>query len=263
LTGFDTERFKHAVELRDAGEVEEALREIAALAGSAPDPEAKATLLLNEARCYRLLGRLPEAKEHLVLARSIMPKTEGLLYLEEEDAMLRWHEGDRATALKILDGLHAEYGRYLVRGGHEDLYARIQSSRGMLLAELGRYSEAVPLLEQSLKSDWPTIDIEGLLHDLGLSYLQLGRHADARKVLERLLREGTRADLVADVHLYLGDAYFHEGAYAKAMMEFEWCVGHAGEHKIPTPYLYKWLAVTARHLGMKEEAERYDKLASG
>ena len=263
LTDFDTERLNHAVELRDAGKVEEALGEITALAQSTPDPEAKATLLLNEARCYRLLGRLPEAKEHLALARRVMPKTEGLLYLLEEDAILHWHEGDRATALKILDGLHAQYGRYLIPGGHEELSMRVESSRGMLLAELGRYSEAAPLLEHSFESNSPGIDKEAVLHDLGLSYLQLGRHADARRVLERLLKEGTRADLTAHAHLYLGDAYFHERAYARAMMEFEWCLAHAGEHKIPIPYLYKWLAVTARALGMKEDAERYEKLATG
>ena len=67
--------------------------------------------------------------------------------------------------------------------------------------------------------------------------------------------------MVADVHVYLGDAHFHEGAYAKAMLEFEWCLVHADEYKIPTPYLYKWLAVTARALGMKEDSERYEKLA--
>jgi tetratricopeptide (TPR) repeat protein len=257
----DTERLEKAVAMRESGRVKEALREFVSLTESATDPEEKASVLLNEARCYRLLGRLPEARERLALARSIMPKTEGLLYLEEEDAILHWHEGDRATALKILDGLHAEYGRYLVPGGHEGLYTRIQSSRGMLLAELGRYSEAAPLLERSLESNSSEIDKDGVLHDLGLSYTQLGRGAAAKETLERLLREGLRADLVPSARLYLGDVYFHEGAYAKAMMEFEWCLAHAGEHKIPTPYLYKWLATTARALGMKEDAERYDRLA--
>ena len=259
----DTERLEHAIALRDAGNVEEALQALAALTDLTSDPEERASLLLNEARCYRLLGSLAKARERLSVACKIAPQTQGLLYLWEEDATLHWHQGDRKAALRILDRMEADYGHVLRTAEHRNLYASVQGSRGMLLAELGRYSEAVPLLEQSLKSDPPTIDIEGLLRDLGLSYLQLGRHADARRILERLRKEGTRPDLVADVHLYLGDAYFHEGAYAKAMTEFEWCLAHAGEHKIPTSYLAKWLAVTARALGMKEDADRYDKLAKG
>jgi tetratricopeptide (TPR) repeat protein len=249
--------------LRDAGKVEQALQELAALAEATPDPEAKATLLGNQSTCLMILGRLEEARERITEALQIAPRTQVLLYLWEEDASLYWHEGQREKALEILERLHVEHGELLLAAEHRDLADRIRSARGMLLAELGRYQEALPLLEQSLNSESAAIDNEGLLRELGLSYLQLGRRTDARRVLERLLREGTRTDLVADAHLYLGDVYFHQRAYAKAMTEFEWCLAHAGEHKIPTPYLYKWLAVTARALGMKEDAERYDEFAKG
>ena len=233
------------------------------LAGGTSDSETKATLLLNEARCCRLLGEIRKARECLSLARKIAPQTEGLLYFWEEDAILHWHEGDRKTALGIFDRLQADYGQLLRTQQHSALDARIQGSRGMLLAELGRYSEAAPLLERAMASESAEIDKDGILHDLGLCYLQLGRRAVAKETLERLLREGVRADLMPSTRLYLGDVYFHEGAYAKAMREFEWCLAHAGEHKIPTPYLYRWLAVTAGAMGMKEDAERYDKLAAG
>jgi tetratricopeptide (TPR) repeat protein len=263
LIGFDAERFNHAMALRDAGRVEQALQELVALAGSTPDPEARAALLGNQSTCLMILGRSKEARERNAEALRTAPRTQVLLYLWEQDARLYWHEGQREKALGIFERVHVEHGELLLTVEHRDLAERILSARGMLLAELGRYQEALPLLEQSLNSGSAAIDNEGLLRQLGLSYLQLGRRTDAQRVLERLLREGTRADLVADAHLYLGDAYFHERAYAKAMMEFEWCLAHAQEHKIPTSYLYKWLAVTARALGMNEDAERYGKLAKG
>ncbi|MBZ5546004.1 MAG: hypothetical protein LAO07_20440, partial [Acidobacteriia bacterium] len=91
----DTQRFEHAIALRDAGRVEEALRELASLTEVCTDPEERASLLLNEARCYRSLGRLAEAKERLSRARRIASRTHLLLYLEHERAILLWHEGDR------------------------------------------------------------------------------------------------------------------------------------------------------------------------
>jgi tetratricopeptide (TPR) repeat protein len=261
--GFDLERFNHATALRDMGKVEQALQELVALAASTADPEARATLLANQSTCLMILGRLKEARDRNAEALQIAPRTQALLYLWEEDARLYWLEGRREKALEILDRLHAEHREVLLAAEHRDLSDRVRSARGMLLAELGRYQEALPLLEESLNSESAAIDNEGLLRDLGLSYLQLGRHTDARRILEELLKEGTRADLVADAHLYLGNAYFHERAYAKAMMEFEWCLAHPQEQRIPTPYIYKWLAVTARALRMNEDAERYDKLAKG
>ncbi len=48
---------------------------------------------------------------------------------------------------------------------------------------------------------------------------------------------------------------------AKALQEFEWCVPHADEANIPKQNLYGWLAKVSDDLGLKADAERYDKLA--
>jgi tetratricopeptide (TPR) repeat protein len=257
----DTDRFHHAITLRDSGQARAALAELEALSRSTEDLEEKASLLLNEARCYRLLGELPKAKERLSLALKVAPRTQTLLYVWEEDAVLHWQAGEREKALNILERLQADYCRLLLGPEHGDLRARLQSSRGMLLAELGRYQQAVPLLQESLDSNPAVIDKDRVLYDLGLSYLQLSRYAEAERMLAHLLSKGAPPDLAPGSHLYLGEAYFQQGVYAKAMMEFEWCLAHASENWIPRAYIYKWLATTARRLRMTDEAKRYEEAA--
>lgn len=59
----DFERFKHAIELRDAGGEEAALHEFETLINPESDSYDKASLLLNQANCLWRLGRLKEARE--------------------------------------------------------------------------------------------------------------------------------------------------------------------------------------------------------
>jgi len=166
----DSQRFEQAVALRDSGRVEEALRTFVALRESAANAEEKASLLVNEVRCYRLLGQLAEAKRQLSRARRIAPQTHLLLYLDYEEAILHWHEGQRETSLQILDDLHRNRKEILLMPEHRDLYERVQSSRGMLLTELAQYKDAVALLEECLSFDPRVIDKEGVFRDLGGSF---------------------------------------------------------------------------------------------
>lgn len=260
----DTERLEHAMALRESGHVEEALEELAALTDLTTDPEEKASLLLNEARCYRLLGRLGEAEERLSSTRRIAPQTQLLLYLREEEAILHWDKGEPNKAIKILDRLHANYRQLLLTPEHRDLYERVQSSRGMLLTELTRYREAKRLLDECLSFDSPLIDKVRVLYDLGLCSLKLGKTGEAKERFHEVLRSGDQANCtaMAMAHFYLGTIHFAEAAYAKALMEFEACLAYR-EGAPAKPYLYKWLAVTARALRMTEDAERYERLAKG
>lgn len=259
----DTDRLANAVAMRDSGRVKEALREFAALTESVSDPEEKASLLLNEVRCYRLLGQPAEAKRRLSCARRIAPQTQGLLYLQEEEAILLWHEGDRDKALEILDRLYADYRQLLLTPEHRDLYERVQTSRGMLLTELTRYGEARQLLEECLSFDSQLIDKLGVLRDLGLCFVQLGQAERAKGRFQEVLQNGAQGAYAADAHYYLGTIYSAEKAYAKALMEFEWCLAHVEEGQIPKQHICQWLASTARTLGMREDAERYERLAKG
>jgi len=225
------------------------------------DPEEETSLLRNEARCCRLLGTLTAAKVRLSHAMRLAPRNQLWLYLWEEGAILHWHEGERDKALEILERVNKDYGELLLMDEHRALYERVQSMRGMLLTDLGQYREAKGILEKSLSFNPANIDRAGVLHDLGMCFEQLRERESAREMFQTLLQETQRPALAMTAHYKLGTIYFMGGAYAKALIEFEWCLDNALEDQYPKRNICGWLARTAQRLGMKEKAERYDKLA--
>jgi tetratricopeptide (TPR) repeat protein len=259
----DTQRFEHAIALRDAGRVEEALSEFTAISESTPDPEDKASLLGNECTCLTVLGRLREARERLSRALRIAPRTHTLLYLYYEDAGLLTHEGNWAKALRSLEDLLKYFPDLLRMTQHRGLYEQIQILRGSALVALGRYGEARAALEECQTFSLGVSDRHFVLYNLGRSYMNLGEKERAKKVLGEALQSGLQGSDAVSAHFGLGTIHAGEQAYAKAMMEFEWCLAHVEEGQMPKHNICEWLASTARALGMKEDAERYERLADG
>lgn len=259
----DLRALEKAVALRDSGRVQEAIRKFDELARSTEDLKEKASLLVNQARCYRLLKQFAEARRQLSFARRVAPETQLLAYVEFEEAVLHWHEGERSEALDVLDNLVSDERQLLMQTEHRELYEQVQSSRGMMLTELSRYGEATPLLEESRAFDSRVVEKEAVLRDLGLCYLESGDHRRAKAIFEECLRERSQGASATMAHYYLGTIFFEESAFAKAQLEFEACLPGTEEARIPTGHIYAYLARTARHLGMKREAERYQKLAKG
>jgi tetratricopeptide (TPR) repeat protein len=122
----DTERFEHAIALRDAGRVAEALQVLVALTETTSDPEEKASLLGNQTTCLLILGRYQDARKRLASARRIAPKTQAHLYLDFEDANLSSHEGSWDKALHILERLQRNYGQLLLTAEHHELYEQVR-----------------------------------------------------------------------------------------------------------------------------------------
>lgn len=257
----DAQRLEHAITLRNSGHVEEALRELAAMTESTTDPGEKASLLVNEARCYRLQGRLAEARKQLSHACHIAPKTQGLLYLDFEDAVLYWHEGKRDKALDILERLHDSSRGLLLTPEHRELYHQIQTTRGMLLAELKRFREACPLLEESLSFDPLSNDKAALLYNLGLCYRDLGQPERGKEKFLEALANCADPTYLTLLHYELGTIYFDEAAYPKALTEFEACLAGAEQARLPQEHVFKWLAATSRRAGLRGEAEKYETLS--
>ena len=257
----NTQRFEHAIALRDSGRVEEALRELTELAASAADAEEKATLLMNVSTCLMNLDRLKEAREHLSHARRIAPRTQGLLYLDFQEAAL-WSREDRwDKTLKILDRLKRDHGELLLAAEHRELYEQIQYFRGTALVALSRYREARAVLEECNSFHLDVSDELQALYELGACYAHLKENERAKEALEEALRRGLQGPGAVYAHYYLGKIHFSEAAYAKAMKEFEFCLSQADHGQIPKGHIYTWLAATARNLGMGRDAERYESLA--
>lgn len=258
----DERRFNHAISLRDAGRVEAAYREFIALSESTPDPEEKASLLANQARCSLLLGDLESARGALHSAVEIAPKTETLLYIWFEEALLRWHEGRREEALSILDQVRREQKQVLLEPTHRELHGRIEATRSILLTELSRFREARQCLEESLRLDLSAGDKADVLYNLGVCSIKAGEPERAERLFLQALNTGLSPVYTPLAHYNLGVAYSRQGAPAKALREFEWCLDHTDGPNIPKQNLYGWLAKVSDDLGMKAEADRYERLAN-
>jgi len=259
----DTEAFNRAIALRDAGKVKEALREFVALAEATVDLEEKAALLGNQCTCLTILGLYQEARKQLTLALSIAPKTQCLLYHQYVDAALSGHEGQWSRTLQLVERLLEEYGELLLQPEHRRLYQDVQVLRGATLVAHSRFREARTVLEECLRLNLNAQDEREVLSSLGTCYINLGEKGRAKEMLLKALEKGLGGGNAVSAHYHLGTIYFAETAYAKAWMEFEWCLAHVKEGLVSSEHLCGWLAATANNLGMKEEADRYRKLAEG
>jgi tetratricopeptide (TPR) repeat protein len=152
---------------------------------------------------------------------------------------------------------------HYTRPDHRDVYHQIQIRRGSLLVGLGRFREARAVLGECLSFPLDANDERHVLYSLGASYANLAESERAKEALGQALRRGLQGSDAVSAHYYLGTIYSTEKAYAEALVEFEWCLARVEEGQIPKQHICQWLASTARTLGMREDADRYEKLAKG
>ena len=115
----DSERFQHAISLRDAGKTERALKEFEVLASLEKDPYNKGIMLLGQATCLFCLGRVKEARERL--SESVKWWTN--IHTEFLDACLCGEEGKREEAVQKLTLFLESHGE-LKDPGNEDTYSQ-------------------------------------------------------------------------------------------------------------------------------------------
>lgn len=257
----DIERLNKAVGLRDAGRFQEALREFQDLREATPEPEEKAALLINESGILADLGRFEEAHNKVSEADNLCaePELRPNILLARSDVLAA--SGQREAALDNLEQALKQFGESLRDGPHRFLYEEIQIRRGVILNRLGRVKEARGVLEECLTFDLRENRRPEVLFSLGCSYHDLGDTDRAKRTLAEFLLGAAEPEYVPQAHFRLGVICFRDGAFAKALLELEWCARHAQETGASASLFFEWLAATHRALGQKSEAERYEKLA--
>ncbi len=257
----DQERFQKSMALRDSGREEEAIHELHAMAREAIEPIEKAVYMYSEAVCLVRLGRFEEARKCNRQAVAICPCDEVRSRVDFSEAVLCWEEKKFQECLRILNNMLKDYSDLLCTPDFRDLYEQVQFRRGILLTEFSRPREARPLLEEGLSFDLDSEDKAKLLYYLGLALYNLGDKEDAKtRFLEAL--QGRSDDYFSiSARYYLGVIYSEQGAYGKALHEFERVEPHASLASIENEKIYGWLARTYRLTGNLSEAERCEKLA--
>jgi len=258
----DQERFQKAMALRDSGREEEAIRELRAMADEADDPndpDEKAAFIYGEAVCLLRLGRLDEARKVNRRAADVSVSDGMRARTDFNEAFICWEERKFKKSFGLLNKMLQEYSELLSTPDFRDLYEMVHQRRAILLAEFGRQREARPLLEEALSFQLDADDKAQLLYYLGVALYTLGDKLGAKaRFLEA---QQDRPDDYASVssRFYLGVIYSEEGAYGKALHEFEWVEPRVSLTGIPKDRIYGWLARTYRMTGNTSAAERYEK----
>jgi len=129
----------------------------------------------------------------------------------------------------------------------------------MLLATMGRFREARPLLEESF--NFEHLVSGDLYHQLGLCYFDARELERAKEAFLEALKRGLDDTWATTAHHELGKIYMRKGAFARAIEEFKLAEAHADASNTPKKYIYDGLAKSFRKLGMNDEAAHYADLA--
>lgn len=268
----DDARFLKACQLQDEGRLKEAIDEFYRVAADAEDPVDKAGVLLNVAATLRALGEFDKARGELRAARSLVTSSikstveasrgERLLQLEPsldfQEADIYGYEGKLDEALAQFELLLKRHQEALKQPELRELYEMIQTRRGFILADLGRCKEALPILEGAETYGARKAEI---YFYLGHCYLTEGEYKRAAGKLVEALKIGLPHVLGYRAHCELGIAYYRLVEYARAKLEFERSAETADPEYIQQAQIWKWLENASRALGLKDEADRYSRLA--
>lgn len=257
----DLERFQRAIELRDSGKVEEALRELTAVVESTPDPGERASVLLNVSGCHQLLGDLEKARQSWREARDIQPRDQWAAYVDVQEADILISEGNHEAALGKLNKIWVVHGELLRRTEHVDLYKRVQVERGILEAQLGHLDEAEPILDEVVSFELDDAVKGDVAYSLGLCRFAAGALDDARKQFLTAIEKRAQEVYLVRAHYYLGIVYCRQGAHAWGLRELERAEVEADKGGLSKDKLYKWLSIACRFLGQGSRADRYEELA--
>jgi tetratricopeptide (TPR) repeat protein len=263
----DEKRLLKACELVDKGKYSEAHNEFIQLAEHTPDPLEKAWPLIYAANTLQTLGQQEAATIQLSAARTLIEKHRPSMsvrdekfeavefFLDFEDANLLWlRRGNKQATLNRFDAALKKHKLVLKDPGSRSLHEAIQIRRAFILADLGRWKEALPILEEI---ESPQEYREGIAFYLGHCYLAGDEYERAKDKLTEALKLGLPISLEYRAYCELGMAYYNLKDYAKAKQEFEKGAEHADADYINQSQIWKWLEVTCRALGLHAEAELY------
>ena len=261
----DQRCFENALALRDSGHSEDAAKKFRAMAMEASDINERASLMINEVRCYCNLGWLNDAECTLKRIRELSPDDPVVCAnVDFGAACLAAQKGQFKDALREFEKMLSEHDQLFETSEYRDLYEDIQTRRAIALAKLGRHSEAVSVFGQTKSfitlgvEDWQEV----YLYE-GICYSELHESDRAKKAYLLAIDCDVESTIRAEARYRVAILYFKEGAFAQAKRQLEMILAnHNGDlPNLPQSYVYEQLARTCNYLGQARDAEKYMKMA--
>ncbi|MCC6399022.1 MAG: tetratricopeptide repeat protein [Bacteroidetes bacterium] len=127
-----------------------------------------------------------------------------------EIGVLRFEQGAHDSALAVFNKVLSTYPTGDVRAKTLFMVGEVHRTRGALDAALASYRDA-----RAQDTVSPQL-LADLLYEEGLTLEQLGRYAEASSILRAFVSEYPGDTQAPEAWFWLGEAYFHDGAYERA-----------------------------------------------
>jgi tetratricopeptide (TPR) repeat protein len=257
-----------AYQLREEGRFREAYEEFCLIAKTTDNVVLKAGIILNAATALTALHEFDTSRRQLAYVRDLIAvPPQATLSVSEQDEVLRLKMDVEIEEAQILseEGRIPEsidkFGKILEEHQLElktpkfiEEYDVIQSRRAFLWTDIGRFKEALPLLEEIESRQTQN----AIFHFyLGHCYAVTEDYDRALERLEKSIRLGLPCDFDFQAHCSLGMALYGKHEYARAKIEFEMGIKTATPRYILEAQIWKWLEYCCKGLGLEEEANTY------
>lgn len=242
----------------EEGDFESSLKAFHELGMEAQDETSRFDCVYGELLSLFALGRMAEARRLIQVVRNTFGGIdEAMARVDMTEIRLDSQEDKWDRVLPSLERMVDRYGDMLHDPRLRDMYEQVQLRRGIRLADLGRFAEALPLLEEAASFGPPAAD--GILYyELGRCYVDGDRAGEAFK---KALSMGLNDSHAASAHYNLAVILIRKESCARAVEELrlaEQLVDKVGTSK---DHIYKAMAVAFHKLGMDKEAMHYAKMA--
>jgi|ERR1700723_126190 len=252
------DRYNELDALDRSGKSDEALSGLNELESECADVEDKALILMAISDCLGKLGRYPESRQAIERASALVG-LQNRFYprLAFKDAYIDIYAENWKKALSKIDAIQKESYDALLLPDNADLVEQLHISRGIVLVELHRYREALPLLEQAAVVSPDDVVV---LTYLGACYFDAEKLDEAKECFLKALRLGLDSSYRSKAHYFLGSIYYAQGKFGWAKQEFENSLDSGEDAKFSGQNVYEYLRRTSQALGLDDEAERYSQL---
>jgi tetratricopeptide (TPR) repeat protein len=233
-------RFEEAVVLGYGSDPHRAVELLEVLLHEVQENEDRGLIMLYEAFFLSRDERTTEARARLREVANVWERTpEHEARMAVMDALFDEADGQASRTLKKLSRILEQYPMLWESDDVRDLYEELQFNRGRLLATIGDWRIALPVLEECLSFRRPKHP--ELFANLGICYFQAEEWEKAVENLKLALSKGVSPTYSSAAHYYLGRVSYVRGALPKAMKEFELALDDAAAARISRkviPFLY-------------------------
>jgi tetratricopeptide (TPR) repeat protein len=261
----DLTHFEHLAELYGAGRYEDVIRESRILLAETTDADERASLLVGVVGSYSFLGRLEEARQTLGQARQLDLTDVGThLSLEFSGAYLLIQEKKLEEGVAAFATILQRHSEALKEPRFRYMYEDIQSRRALALAELARYTEALPILAEAVSFSFEkTADEQEMRYWLGLCFDETKDSESARAEFVRVISFGLKNDIEEHARYRLAIICFMAHGFAQARQQLETILRDRpdGNFVVAPKDVYQVLSQICRQLGDTTNEKLYMDLA--